>query len=286
MKGIILAGGSGTRLYPITKGISKQRIPVWDCPMIYYPLATLLRSGVSQLLIISTPSDIHGFQKLLGDGRKLGACIEYAVQEEPKGIAQALYIAESFLDGDSCILILGDNIFHGKYFIQCIKEAILKASNIASIFTINVENPNRFGVIKYDNNGIPIDIEEKPKKFISNDAVTGIYVYPNEAVSIAKKLSPSHRGEFEITDVNRVFLKYSKLEIVKLNHRDHWFDSGTLDSIKEAEKFVSLLEFKDGFKLGCIEQAALEGGLISKEEIMNVMPQDISSSYMNYLKQL
>ena len=265
MKGIILAGGKGTRLHPITLGVSKQLLPVYDCPMIYYPLSVLLRAGIDEILLISTLEDIGGFEKLLGDGSFLGIRITYAVQPEPKGIAQALLIAEPFLEGEGCTLILGDNLFYGDGVEKGLSAAITKGC--ATIFSYPVKDPQRYGVISYDSFGAPSEITEKPSVPASNRAVTGLYVYPNKAIEIAQSLTPSKRGELEITDINRAFLASGELSVIALSRSDLWLDTGTIESLYQATDYVRALEERIGVKLGCIEEAALHSGFIGVNQM-------------------
>ena len=284
MKGIVLAGGKGSRLYPITMGVSKQLLPIYDCPMIYYPLSVLLRAGISEILIISSPYQLPGFKNLLGNGSDLGVSFSYKSQQDPKGIAEALIIAETFLDGDSCTLILGDNLFYGDGVEKGLQKAI--RSGGASVFSYPVKDPERYGVIDLDAAGKPQDIIEKPGIAPSNRAVTGLYVYPNSAVDVAKGLKPSARGEIEITDVNKHYLKTSNLQVIGLSKSDSWFDTGTIDSLYEATDYVRALESRVGVKIGCIEEAALQSGLISSTELKARADLLSGTSYGDYLNQL
>jgi len=284
MKGIILAGGKGSRLYPITMGVSKQLLPIYDCPMIFYPLSVLLRTGISDLLMISSPDQLSAFQNLLGNGSDLGVSISYATQEAPRGIAEALIIAEDFLKGDACTLILGDNLFYGDGVEMGLQKAI--HSGGASIFSYPVKDPERYGVIEFDTAGTPKDIIEKPANAPSNRAVTGLYVYPNLAVDVAKGLKPSARGEIEITDVNKHYLKTGDLQVIGLSKSDSWFDTGTIDSLYEATDYVRALESRVGVKIGCIEEAALQSGLISSTELKVRADLLSGTSYGDYLNQL
>jgi len=284
MKGIVLAGGKGSRLYPITMGVSKQLLPVYDCPMIYYPLSVLLRAGISEILIISSPEHLLGFQNLLGDGSEFGVSFSYAEQLAPKGIAESLIIAEAFLDGDACTLILGDNLFYGDGVEKGLQKAIKGEG--ASIFSYPVKDPQRYGVIGYDTNGNPISIVEKPQKPASNRAVTGLYVYPNTAVEIAKGLKPSGRGEIEITDINQHFLETDHLSVIDLSKSDSWFDTGTIDSLYEATDYVRALESRVGVKVGCIEEAAFISGFISADQVAARAEKLSSTSYGDYLNQI
>jgi len=284
MKGIILAGGKGSRLYPITMGVSKQLLPIYDCPMIFYPLSVLLRTGISDLLMISSPDQLSAFQNLLGNGSDLGVSISYATQEAPRGIAEALIIAEDFLKGDACTLILGDNLFYGDGVEIGLQKAI--HSGGASIFSYPVKDPERYGVIEFDTAGTPKDIIEKPANAPSNRAVTGLYVYPNLAVDVAKGLKPSARGEIEITDVNKHYLKTGDLRVIGLSKSDSWFDTGTIDSLYEATDYVRALESRVGVKIGCIEEAALQSGLISSTQLKVRADLLSGTSYGDYLNQL
>ena len=284
MKGIVLAGGKGSRLYPITLGVSKQLLPVYDCPMIYYPLSVLLRAGISEILIISSPEHLLGFQNLLGDGSEFGVSFSYAKQFAPKGIAESLIIAENFLNGDACTLILGDNLFYGDGVEKGLQKAI--KSEGASIFSYPVKDPQRYGVIGYDANCKPISIIEKPQKPASNRAVTGLYVYPNTAVEIAKGLNPSARGEIEITDINQHFLEIGNLSVIDLSKSDSWFDTGTIDSLYEATDYVRALESRVGVKVGCIEEAAFTSGFITIHQVGARAEKLSSTSYGDYLSQI
>jgi len=284
MKGIILAGGKGSRLYPITMGVSKQLLPIYDCPMIFYPLSVLLRTGISDLLMISSPDQLSAFQNLLGNGSDLGVSISYATQEAPRGIAEALIIAEDFLKGDACTLILGDNLFYGDGVEMGLQKAI--HSGGASIFSYPVKDPERYGVIEFDTAGTLKDIIEKPANAPSNRAVTGLYVYPNLAVDVSKGLKPSARGEIEITDVNKHYLKTGDLQVIGLSKSDSWFDTGTIDSLYEATDYVRALESRVGVKIGCIEEAALQSGLISSTQLKVRADLLSGTSYGDYLNQL
>ena len=284
MKGIVLAGGKGSRLYPITMGVSKQLLPVYDCPMIYYPLSVLIRAGISEILIISSPEHLIGFRNLLGDGSELGITFSYAEQFAPKGIAESLIIAEAFLNGDACTLILGDNLFYG----DGVEKGLQKAINFegASIFSYPVKDPQRYGVIGYDRDCNPISIIEKPQKPASNKAVTGLYIYPNQAVDVAKCLTPSARGEMEITDINQYFLENGYLSVIDLSKSDSWFDTGTVESLYEATDYVRALESRVGVKVGCIEEAALTSGFISIDQVAARAEKLSNTSYGDYLNQI
>lgn len=259
MKGIILAGGSGTRLHPLTKAISKQILPVYDKPMIYYPISTLFKAGIKEILIISTPEHINFFKTLLGDGKELGVSFFYEIQPKPEGLAQAFIIGEKFIGNDSVCLILGDNIFHGDGLDSILEKAVksVKSQKKANIFGYWVKDPNRYGVIEFDENKEVISIEEKPIKPKSNYAVVGIYFYPNNVVEIAKKIKPSSRGELEITSLNQEFLNISNLKVTLMGKSFAWFDTGTHDSLAEAGEYVRVLEKRQGLKIGCIEEVAI-----------------------------
>lgn len=284
MKGIVLAGGKGSRLYPITMGVSKQLLPVYDCPMIYYPLSVLLRAGISEILIISSPEHLPGFQNLLGNGSEFGVSFSYAEQLAPKGIAESLIIAETFLNGDACTLILGDNLFYGDGVEKGLQKAIKREG--ASIFSYPVKDPQRYGVIGYDKHGNPESIVEKPQKPASNRAVTGLYVYPSTAVEVAKGLKPSARGEIEITDINQHFLESGDLSIIDLSKSDSWFDTGTINSLYEATDYVRALESRIGVKVGCIEEAAFLSNFMSIDQVAARAEKLSNTSYGDYLKQI
>ncbi len=284
MKGIILAGGSGTRLYPITMGISKQLMPIYDKPMIYYPLSTLLYAGINDILIISTPKDLPHFKILLGDGSQLGCKFSYTEQANPNGLAQAFVIGESFIDKESVALILGDNIFYGGNV-----EQILENSNITNgglITAYHVSDPERYGVVEFDENGLVLSIEEKPKYPKSNFAVPGIYFYDNEVVEIAKHLKPSNRGEYEITDINKHYLTNKKLQVKILDRGTAWLDTGTFDSMMQAAQFVHVIEARQGLKVGCIEEAAYRKGFIDNAQLEKLAIPLIPSGYGKYLLDL
>ncbi len=283
MKGIILAGGAGTRLYPLTNVISKQLLPVYDKPMIYYPLSTLMLAGINEILIISTPDDLPKFKALFQDGSDIGLKIFYKEQPKPEGIAQAFIIGEDFIGSDPVCLILGDNIFYGEAFIQKLKEqADLK--NGAMVFGYQVKDPQRYGVVEFDKNRRVIGIEEKPKVPKSNYAVTGLYFYDNEVINIAKNLKPSARGELEITDVNKEYLKMNKLKVELMDRGDAWLDTGTHDSFMDASNFIATVERRQGLKIGCIEEIALRKGFISKEKFQSLIDDIPVNSYKEYLK--
>ena len=285
MKGIILAGGSGTRLHPITKGISKQLIPIYDKPMIYYPLSTLMLSGIKEILIISTPKDINNYKDLFEDGSHLGLKISYEIQEKPDGLAQAFIIGEKFINNDNVCLILGDNIFYGallpKQLIKASKN--VQSKNHAVVFGYNVQNPKRYGVVEFGENGEVLSIEEKPKAPKSNYAVAGLYFYPNDVINIAKKQKPSARGELEITDVNRSYLLEKRLEVLTLGRGYAWLDTGTQDSLLEASQFVATLERRQGIKISCIEEIAYRMGYVNKLELRKLGSEIKNNSYGAYL---
>ena len=284
MKGIILAGGSGTRLHPITLALSKQLIPVYDKPMIYYPLSILMSAGISEILIISTPIDLPNFERLLGDGSKLGCVFSYAVQEIPNGLAQAFVIGEKFIGKDKVALVLGDNIFYGIGM-----DALLKENNNPEggvVYAYHVSDPERYGVVEFDAEMKAISIEEKPFKPKSNYAVPGLYFYDNSVVKIAKNLKPSARGEYEITDVNAAYLKQGKLKVAILDRGTAWFDTGTFSSLMQAGQFVQVIEERQGLKIGCIEEVAYRNGFISKEELKQIAAPLVKSGYGKYLLQL
>lgn len=284
MKGIILAGGSGTRLYPITKGISKQLMPIYDKPMIYYPLSTLMMAGIREILIITTPHDQEQFQRLLGDGSELGISLSYAVQPEPGGLAQAFIIGEDFIGTDSVALILGDNIFHGHGFGESLKECV--GRNGGTVFAYQVSDPERYGVVEFDANGKAISIEEKPSKPKSNFAVVGLYFYDNDVVDIAKNIQPSDRGELEITTVNEVYLNNNTLRVQIMDRGSAWLDTGTFASMADAAQYVEVIEKRTGLKLGCIEEVAYREGFISAEELRGLAGPLTNSGYGAYLQRL
>ena len=282
MKGIILAGGSGTRLYPITKGISKQLMPIYDKPMIYYPLSVLMLAGIREVLIITTPEDSSQFQRLLGDGAELGCNFSYAVQEKPNGLAQAFVIGEKFIGNDKVALILGDNIFYGAGFSKLVQS--FNDVEGAAVFAYEVNDPERYGVVTFDERQRAISIEEKPAKPTSNYAVPGLYFYDNSVVEIAKNIQPSPRGEYEITDVNRVYLQQGKLQVGIMNRGTAWLDTGTFDSLSDASEFVRVIEKRQSQKIGCIEEVAYRMGFISRDQLMELADRYAKSGYGDYLR--
>ena len=288
MKGIVLAGGSGTRLFPITKGVSKQLLPIFDKPMVYYPISVLMLAGIREILIISTPSDLPGFKRLLGDGSDYGVRFEYAEQPSPDGLAQAFIIGEKFIGNDTACLVLGDNIFYGQSFISMLKEAVKAADEDgdASVFGYWVNDPERYGVAEFDKNGKVLSIEEKPKNPKSNYAVVGLYFYPNKVVEVAKRIKPSARGELEITTVNQEFLKEERLKVQTLGRGFAWLDTGTHDSLSEASNFVEVIEKRTGLKVACLEEIAYEKGWILKEKLGELAKPMIKNQYGQYLLSL
>ncbi|MCF6348819.1 MAG: glucose-1-phosphate thymidylyltransferase RfbA [Flavobacteriaceae bacterium] len=281
MKGIILAGGSGTRLHPLTLAISKQLMPIYDKPMIYYPLSALMLAGIKDILIISTPHDLPLFERLLGDGKRLGCNFQYAVQEVPNGLAQAFVIGEEFIGNDDVALILGDNIFYGTGFEKLLVEA--SKPNGGNVFAYHVTDPERYGVIEFDDTNKAISIEEKPQHPKSNYAVPGIYFYDNSVVDIAKNLKPSARGEYEITDVNNAYLKQGKLKVSVLTRGTAWLDTGTFQSLMQAQQYVQVIEERQGLKIGCIEEVAYHKGFISAQQLKEVAQPLLKSGYGQYL---
>lgn len=288
MKGIVLAGGSGTRLYPITKGISKQLIPIFDKPMVYYPISVLMLAGIRDILIISTPQDIDGFRRLLGDGHQCGVRFSYAVQPSPDGLAQAFIIGEKFVGDDSCCLVLGDNIFHGSGFRQLLVEAVRHAEeeHKATVFGYHVNDPERYGVVEFDQDGRCRSIEEKPAHPKSNYAVVGLYFYPNKVVDVAKTIKPSARGELEITTVNQRFLEDGELMVQTLGRGFAWLDTGTHDSLSEASTYIEVIEKRTGLKVGCLEGIALSQGWITPDELTETAQPMAKNQYGQYLLRL
>lgn len=289
MKGIVLAGGSGTRLYPITKGISKQLLPIYDKPMVYYPISVLMNAGIREILIISTPDDLPGFKKLLGSGEDYGVSFSYAVQPSPDGLAQAFIIGQEFIGDDDCCLVLGDNIFHGPSFNKCLKNAVNRAKNEnrATVFGYYVNDPERYGVAEFDpDSGLCISIEEKPSDPKSNYAVVGLYFYPNDVVKMAAEVKPSARGELEITTLNQMYLSEKRLNVEKLPEGFAWLDTGTYDSLQEASGYVETIEKRQGLQIACLEEIAFKKKWISKDRLLEIANKLGKNKYAEYLKKL
>lgn len=281
-KGIILAGGSGTRLYPITKGVSKQLLPIYDKPMVYYPLSVLMLAGIREVLVISTPDDIDGFKRLLGDGSQFGIEITYTVQPSPDGLAQAFILGEDFIGDSNVCLVLGDNIFYGQGFTPMLKQAVVR-QNGATVFGYQVKDPERFGVVEFDEQKCAVSLEEKPKYPKSNFAVTGLYFYDNDVVQIAKQVKPSDRGELEITTVNQIYLERGDLSVELLGRGFAWLDTGTHESLLQAAQFVETIEKRQGYKVACLEEIALNNGWLTKQQVLEIGQSMSKNDYGQYL---
>ena len=285
MKGIILAGGSGTRLYPITKGVSKQLTPIYDKPMIYYPLSVLMLSGITEILIISTPHDLPRFEELLGDGKDIGLLLSYQVQPSPDGLAQAFILGEAFIGNDDVCMVLGDNIFYGHGLVEMLNQAVANVTqhNKATVFGYHVKDPDQYGVVDFDEHGNALSLEEKPLNPKSNYAVVGLYFYPNSVVNIAKNIKPSARGELEITTVNQTYLEQGNLKVELMGRGFAWLDTGTHESLLDASNFIQTIEKRQGLKVACIEEIAYEMGYISKEELITLAQPLLKNQYGQYL---
>ena len=285
MKAVLLAGGTGSRLFPVTRGVSKQLLPVYDKPMVYYPLSVLMTAGIRDILLISTPYDIDGYKRLLGDGNRFGIRIQFKIQEKPNGLAEAFILGEEFIAGDAVALILGDNIFYGLDFNKQLESIVerTKLGDKATIFGYTVKNPGRYGVINFDDNGIPVSIDEKPVNPRSNKAVVGLYFYPNEVIKVAKQISPSKRGELEITTINQYFLKNGKLKVETFQRGFAWLDTGTHKSLLDAGQFISTIEKRQGIKIGCLDEIAYEKGFIDKDQLFKNVEQMKETTYGKYL---
>lgn len=281
-KGIILAGGSGTRLYPITKGVSKQLLPIYDKPMVYYPLSVLMLAGIREILLISTPDDIDGFKRLLGDGAELGIQLSYAVQPSPDGLAQAFIIGEEFIDQSKVCLVLGDNIFYGQGFTPMLRQAVNRQTG-ATVFGYQVKDPERFGVVEFDADKKVMSLEEKPKQAKSNFAVTGLYFYDNDVIEMAKQIKPSERGELEITSINQMYLERGDLNVELLGRGFAWLDTGTHESLLQAAQFVETIEKRQGYKVACLEEIALNNGWLTKQQVLSIGQTMNKNEYGQYL---
>ena len=285
MKAVLLAGGTGSRLFPVTQGVSKQLLPVYDKPMVYYPLSVLMTAGIRDVLLISTPYDIDGYKRLLGDGNRFGIRIQFEIQEKPNGLAEAFILGEEFIGEDAVALILGDNIFYGLDFNKQLESVVesTKSGDKATIFGYTVKNPERYGVINFDDKGIPVSIDEKPVNPRSNKAVVGLYFYPNEVIKVAKQISPSERGELEITSINQYFLKNGKLKVETFQRGFAWLDTGTHKSLLDAGQFISTIEKRQGIKIGCLDEIAYEKGFIDKDQLIKNLEQMKETTYGKYL---
>ena len=285
MKAVLLAGGTGSRLFPVTQGVSKQLLPVYDKPMVYYPLSVLMAAGIRDILLISTPYDIDGYKRLLGDGNRFGIKIQFKIQEKPNGLAEAFILGEEFIGEDAVALILGDNIFYGLDFNKQLESVVerTKSGDKATIFGYTVKNPERYGVINFDDKGIPVSIDEKPVNPRSNKAVVGLYFYPNEVIKVSKQISPSKRGELEITSINQYFLKNGKLKVETFQRGFAWLDTGTHKSLLDAGQFISTIEKRQGVKIGCLDEIAYEKGFIDKDQLFKNVEQMKETTYGKYL---